>query len=61
MNEGTAFYRCKMCRGVVSPWDIQEGGCRNFCKGSEIVPTNLSLFEKLMQIIRHPKVWTWPQ
>lgn len=60
MNEGTAFYRCELCRSVVSPWDINSGGCKN-CSCKRIIPTNLSLWEKIVQVWRHPKVWAWPQ
>jgi hypothetical protein len=60
MKEGTAFFRCQLCGEVVSPWDINKGGCQ-VCGGVKIVPTNLSFVEKLKQIVRHPAVWAWPQ
>ena len=53
------FYRCLLCTSGVSKWDIEGGdGCRK-CGGRKMSPTNLSLFEKLWQILRHPKVWDW--
>lgn len=59
VNQGVTFYRCHLCRGIVSPWDIaKEHGCPK-CGQRRISPTNLSLFEKLVQICKHPKVWRW--
>jgi hypothetical protein len=58
MHEGLEFYRCKVCHGVVSSWDIDAGGCPA-CGGRRIAPTNLTLREKLVQIWRHPAVWRW--
>ena len=56
----TTFYRCVTCHGVVSQWDISEvHGCPK-CAGSRVKPTNLSLLEKIAQIIKHPMVWNWP-
>jgi len=53
------FYRCVLCRGVVSKWDIREGkGCSK-CAGRKVMPTNLSLWEKLVQMVKHPAVWDW--
>jgi len=53
------FYRCVLCRSVVSEWDIaSHQGCRK-CGNSRISPSNLSLWEKLVQIIKHPMVWKW--
>lgn len=60
MKEGTAFYRCVLCNTVVSPWDINAGGCTN-CASKKITPANLTLWEKLVQVVRHPKVWIWPR
>lgn len=60
-STGTLFYRCMLCTGVVSPWDIREKhGCPK-CAGTKIKPTNLSFWEKFVQIVKHPKVWTWPR
>lgn len=54
------FYRCSLCAGVVSRWDIETGkGCSK-CGGGRIKPTNLNILEKLIQIAKHPKVWRWP-
>lgn len=54
-----SFYRCVLCGTVVSQWDIDEHrGCRK-CGNSRIRPSNLSLWEKIVQILKHPKIWTW--
>ena len=58
-SEGLGFYRCTLCNGVVSRWDIDAGGCPK-CGGRKIMPTDLSLWEKIVQIVKHPKVWNWP-
>jgi len=53
------FYRCLLCTSVVSKWDIQGGdGCHK-CGGRRMSPTNLSWFEKLVQMLKHPRVWAW--
>jgi rubrerythrin len=58
---GTRFYRCMLCTHVVSPWDLQDHhGCPK-CAGTKVKPTNLSLFEKIGQLLRHPRIWTWPR
>jgi hypothetical protein len=57
-QEGVTFYRCTMCQSVVGPWDIQEyHGCK--CGNNKVYETNLSLFEKIMQVLKHPNVWRW--
>lgn len=57
--EGLQFYRCILCGCVVSPWNVRAGeGCPK-CAGSRITPTNLSFLEKIVQIVKHPKVWSW--
>lgn len=56
MREGTQFYRCTLCTTVVSPWDVKSGaGCQK-CGCLRIKPTNLSWWESVMQIIRHPSL-----
>ena len=56
---GLMFYRCNLCGHIVSKWDIKESkGCPK-CANPRIKPTNLSLWEKIVQIIKHPKVWEW--
>jgi hypothetical protein len=61
MSEGTQFYRCMLCTTVVSPWDIREvHGCPK-CAGTKVKPTNLSLFEKIVQILKHPNLRSWPR
>lgn len=58
---GTLFYRCLLCTSVVSPWDIREHhGCRK-CAGTKLKPSNLSFWEKLVQLVKHPMVWKWPR
>lgn len=59
MKEGTTFYRCILCSHIVNKWNIKEGGCPN-CAGQRIVATNLSLWEKMVQICLHPCFWRWP-
>lgn len=56
-HEGTGvpFWRCFLCGKVVSPWDIDKGGCQH-CGSSKISPTNLSLLEGIVQIIRRPSL-----
>ena len=59
MNEGLIFYRCLLCGKAVSIWDIKEvKGCSK-CGNVRIRPSNLSFFEKIAQIVKHPKIWDW--
>jgi len=60
MNDtpGLAFHRCITCQGVVSTWDINDGGCPK-CGQTKVRPTNLSLWEKAVQIVKHPAIWKW--
>lgn len=60
MNGGLPFFRCVLCRGVVSMWDIygNDHVCPK-CGGARISPTNLSLWEKAVQLMKHPKIWDW--
>jgi len=48
-----------LCGYVVSLWDIHKGGCAK-CSGVRIRPTALTLWEKFVQIVKHPKIWEWP-
>lgn len=59
MREGLSFYRCMLCHHVVSFWDVKKGGCQK-CKNRRIRPTDLSIFEKIVQIFKHPRIWAWP-
>jgi hypothetical protein len=59
MSEGLEFYRCTLCHSVVSIWDIREKGKCRTCSGVRIMPTDLSLWEKIVQIVKHPKIWEW--
>lgn len=57
--EGVMFFRCKLCTGVVSPWDLKKvKGCPK-CGHVRLSPSNLSILEMITQIIKHPKIWTW--
>lgn len=57
--EGLQFYRCTLCQGVVSVWDINEQhGCPK-CAGTRMMPTNLSIKEKLVQMLKHPRLGEW--
>ena len=59
MSKGMLFYSCLMCRRVVSQWDIKEHhGCPK-CAGRKLGPTNLTLWEKIVQVFKHPRVWAW--
>ena len=58
-KDGLTFFRCTLCHCVVSKWDVDAGGCPK-CKGVRIMPSDLSWWEKLVQLVKHPKVWEWP-
>ena len=59
MSGGWEFYGCSHCNSVVSPWDIKEHhGCAK-CGGTKIAAIDLTLWRKLVQIIKHPKIWDW--
>jgi DNA-directed RNA polymerase subunit RPC12/RpoP len=53
------FYRCALCNSVVTKWDIENLHACPKCGQVRIMPTNLSLWEKIKQIIKHPAVWRW--
>ncbi len=57
--EGLEFYRCTLCRQVVSIWDLKELHQCPKCAGVRMSPTNLSIVEMLKQIWKHPKIWGW--
>lgn len=60
-GKGLAFYRCVLCGHVVSVWDIkQHYGCPK-CKNPRIKPSELSMWEKIVQIFKHPKFWKWDE
>ena len=60
MKEGKKFYRCTLCNSVVNAWDIKTGkGCPK-CGATKLSPTNLSAWEKLVQLCKHPNVRAWP-
>lgn len=54
------FYRCVLCRKVVSRWDIETEHACTRCGGRKVSPSNLAWWEKVIQIIKHPMVWKWP-
>lgn len=57
--EGLQFYRCTLCGTVVSRWDIKKHqGCPK-CGNTKIKTTDLGLFEKAVQILKHPALWRW--
>ncbi len=58
-SEGLTFYRCFLCRRVVSKWDIDKYFACPSCGHTKVSPSNLTLLEKLEQIIKHPLVWKW--
>ena len=61
MSEGLVFYRCQLCRKVVSPWDLEsKRGCPT-CGHARVSPTNMSISEKVSQIIKHPALWKWSE
>lgn len=53
------FYRCVLCHRVVNLWDLREHKACPHCGHAKMSPTNLTLWEKVVQIAKHPKVWTW--
>lgn len=57
--EGLLFFRCCLCKRVVSPWDIEKHKSCAYCGHNRLSPSNLTLLELIIQIIKHPKVWTW--
>lgn len=60
-SSGTPFYRCILCTHVISPWDLRtHHGCPR-CAGTKLKPSNLSIWEKLVQIVKHPLIWKWPR
>ncbi|MDD5189453.1 MAG: hypothetical protein PHE50_00240 [Dehalococcoidales bacterium] len=58
-EDALTFYRCMLCHRIVSLFDLREyKGCAH-CGHMKIAPCNLTLWEKLVQIAKHPKVWEW--
>lgn len=51
---GMTFYRCTLCHGVVSLWDIEALHACPKCGGTRISPSNLTWLEKLAQLWKHP-------
>lgn len=59
MNEGLIFYRCNLCNRVVSQWNLNSDMACSHCGHARVSPTNLTWWEKLVQIVKHPKIWSW--
>lgn len=60
-KDALQFYRCLLCRRIVNIWDLRKyKGC-GYCGHARISPANLTLWEKIFQIVKHPKVWKWKQ
>ena len=56
---GMQFYRCILCGHVVSVWDIKaHHGCPK-CKNPRIKPSELSFWEKIVELVKHPQFWKW--
>ena len=58
-GEGVGFYRCVICSTVIPPWTLREEGCCPHCGGHRVKPTNLGLWEKVVQVAKRPAVWRW--
>ena len=58
-TEGLLFYRCYLCRSIISKWDIDKHYKCPKCGHSKISPSNLTLWEKAIQVWKHPAVWRW--
>lgn len=57
--DGLQFYRCILCKKVISAWDIKKKGCCPNCGQFRVAATNLTTWEKVKQIVKHPAVWNW--
>ena len=53
------FFRCHLCKRVVSLFDLRKEHACPHCGHARISPTNLTFWEKIVQIVKHPKVWEW--
>ncbi len=57
-SDGLLFYRCYLCKRVVSKWDLEDNHeCK--CGHGKISPTNLTVWEKIVQMFKHPALWKW--
>lgn len=61
MGKGLPFFRCVLCQGVVSLWDINKEHACPKCGSRRISPTNLSWWETIKQIAKHPAIWRWDE
>lgn len=60
--KGIPFYRCILCGAVVSLWDIHgEPHACTKCGQTRIKPTNLSWWEAVKQMVKHPALWRWDE
>jgi RNA polymerase subunit RPABC4/transcription elongation factor Spt4 len=57
--DALTFYRCVLCHRVVNLFDLREHKACPHCGHGKMSPTNLTLWEKIVQIIKHPRVWEW--
>ena len=55
---GLLFYRCYLCKRIISKWDLARSyECK--CGHGKLSPTNLTIWEKFVQILKHPATWKW--
>lgn len=54
-GRGLPWYRCILCGAPVSIFDVEQGGCHK-CGHGKLRPSNLSLWEKVKEIIRNPRI-----
>ena len=58
-SDGMLFYRCYLCNKILNKWDIEKHkGCPK-CGHGKISPTNLTTWEKIVQLVKHPAIWNW--
>ena len=57
-DDGMTFYRCYLCNKIISKWDLEANHeCK--CGHGKISPTNLTIWEKVVQVFKHPAIWKW--
>ena len=57
--EGLEFYRCRTCHRVVNVWDLKKHNACPYCGGAHFQYTNLTMWEKVKEVVKHPKFWEW--
>jgi DNA-directed RNA polymerase subunit RPC12/RpoP len=55
-GEGAAYFRCVLCGRPSAETTLQEHGECGYCGGKRMQPTDLTFFEKVIEIIRHPSI-----